>query len=806
MKKLILVFQMLSLIYIYHAAILSVAIDGTQAFTSIQTAIQASNNGDTVLVHPGRYFENVDFIGKSIILCSLEATTGDSTYISRTIIDGNRNGPCVAFLNAEQNATLRGFTLTNGTGYIANDEHTRGGGVLIRNTYMTGSSISLTNCEITGNYAGLGAGISSMNASLCLSGLNIHHNYSLAQGGGIHIVGASTIVPNIVFDPVNRCSVYENYGAAPVDVSIVDIPANLTIYLGKASINPPSTFYIGRHNNLSSLQQYHDTAVVQQAHRNEINRDFYVSPNGDDNNSGISPDEPMRTITRAMHLIASDSLDVKTVHVLPGVYDEGEGEQLYPIPIKSYTNLIGAGSELVTLTSSVTCTIGYPRFINARKAKHNTISGFTMTESVPSNRHPYANPSTQDQLYLNDVVITDIQTCERGAFRINIPRNVEINKLVIKNITTPYIVVDFNEVHDSKVSNSTFTNIHCTYVSDDPIFTGPAVMSFRVVDSFTFENNEVSNLSVQNDQDTFCISLWNPWGTEEVNVRVSNCLFDNIKTNEDRAILFGSNDYCNFQVSNCTFYNNYGSDAAVGLIGDVSMRNNIFCNPDAEHEIVMYAPSQFQSACNLDVDYSYIRGGEGGINNTSTFNTLSYGEHNLCTGPLFAGTDTGMENYLRLAPGSPCIDAGTPDAAGLSLLPYDLAGNRRIWNGRIDMGCYEFASEPWVAIDDPVVPELPALKISAYPNPFTAFTNLKVVLPSNQGNDKARATNASIDIYNIKGQRVKSIPLDPGKAGEQFSYWDGRDEAGRQCSSGVYLLDLKVNGIRELSKKVTLIR
>ena len=780
------------------ATTITVKQDGTGDYTLIQAAIEAANNGDTVLVHPGTYVENINYIGKSISVCSLEAIAGDSTYISRTIINGNRNGPCVAFLNAEQNASLRGFTLTNGTGYIANDEHTRGGGVLIRNTYMTGSSISLTNCEITGNYAGLGAGISSTNASLCLSGLNIHHNYSLAQGGGIHIVGASNIVPNIVFDPVNRCSVYENYGAAPVDVSIVDIPANLTIYLGKASINPPSTFYIGRHNNIPSLQQYHDTVIAEQAHRNEINRDFYVSPNGDDNNSGISPDEPMRSITRAMHLIASDSLEVKTIHLLPGVYEEGESAQLYPIPIKSYTNLIGAGSDLVTLTSSVICTIGYPRFINARKARHNTISGFTMTESVPSNRHPYANPSTQDQLYLNDVVITDIQTCERGAFRINIPRNVEINKLVIKYITTPYIVVDFNEIHDSKVSNSTFTNIHCTYVSDDPIFTGPALMSFRVVDSFTFENNEVSNLSVQNDQDTFCISLWNPWGTEEVNVRVSNCLFDNIKTNEDRAILFGSNDYSNVEISNCTLYNNYGSDAAVGLIGDVSMRNNIFYNPDAEHEIVMYAPSQFQSACNLDVDYSYIRGGEVSINNTSSYNSLNYGEHNLCTGPLFAGTDTGMENYLRLAPGSPCINAGTPDAAGSSLLPYDLAGNWRIWDGRIDMGCYEFGSEPWVAIDDPVlsVPDQLVL-MQNYPNPFNPSTTISYILPE--------ASEITLSVYNLKGQLVRTLVEGLKPSGLHQVVWDGKDKLNRQAASGVYFIRLQ-SGKTSKTRKMLLMK
>ena len=780
------------------ATTITVKQDGTGNYTLIQAAIEAANNGDTVLVHPGTYVENINYIGKSISVCSLEAIAGDSTYISRTIINGNRNGPCVAFLNAEQNASLRGFTLTNGTGYFTYSQFTQGGGVLISNTYMTGSSISLVNCNIHGNHAGMGVGVSSTNASLYLSGLNVHHNYGLESGGGILIVGSSTVVPSIVFDPVNRCSVYENYGVAPVDISVVDIPANITIYLNKASINPPSTFYVGRHNNLSSLQQYHDTVIAQQAHRTEINRDFYVSPNGDDNNSGISPDEPMRTITRAMHLIASDSLDVKTVHVLPGVYDEGEGEQLYPIPIKSHTNLIGAGSELVTLTSSSVCMLGIPSFIHSFKARHNTISGFTMTENVPSNRIPYLNLSYIEYLHLNDIVISDIQSSKYGAFFMDIPKNVEINKLVIKNITTPEVAVESNWVHDSKISNSTFTNIHSTYVSDDPIFTGLAVISFSVEDSFTFENNEVSNISVQNDQDTFCISLWNPWGTEEVNVRVSNCLFDNIKTNEDRAILFGSNDYSNVEISNCTFYDNYGSDAAVGLIGDVSMRNNIFCNPDAEHEIVMYAPSQFQSACNLDVDYSYIRGGEVSINNTSTYNSLHYGEHNLSEGLLFAGTSAGSGDYLRLAPGSPCINAGTPDAAGSSLLPYDLAGNWRIWDGRIDMGCYEFGSEPWVAIDDPVlsVPDQLVL-MQNYPNPFNPSTTISYILPE--------ASEITLSVYNLKGQLVRTLVEGLKPSGLHQVVWDGKDKLNRQAASGVYFIRLQ-SGKTSKTRKMLLMK
>ncbi|HQQ68505.1 MAG TPA: T9SS type A sorting domain-containing protein, partial [Candidatus Cloacimonadota bacterium] len=153
-----------------------------------------------------------------------------------------------------------------------------------------------------------------------------------------------------------------------------------------------------------------------------------------------------------------------------------------------------------------------------------------------------------------------------------------------------------------------------------------------------------------------------------------------------------------------------------------------------------------------------------------------------------------------------CINTGTVDTTGLNLMPYDLAGNWRIWGNIIDMGCYEYGSDPWVSNDDPTIPALQNGQLSAYPNPFTAFTNLKVILPSNKDNILPIVTTASIDIYNIRGQKVKSISLDPRKASEQLTYWDGRDDAGRMCSSGIYFLNLSVNGKRCMGKKVTLFR
>ncbi|MDD2228276.1 MAG: hypothetical protein PHY48_02565, partial [Candidatus Cloacimonetes bacterium] len=116
MNRVIMLTMLMLLTATVFAATLSVALDGSGQYSVIQDAIEAANSGDSVLVYPGRYIENIDYIGKSITVCSLEATTSDSTYISSTIIDGNRNGSCVAFRNAEQNATLRGFTITNGSG------------------------------------------------------------------------------------------------------------------------------------------------------------------------------------------------------------------------------------------------------------------------------------------------------------------------------------------------------------------------------------------------------------------------------------------------------------------------------------------------------------------------------------------------------------------------------------------------------------------------------------------------------------------------------------------------------------------
>ena len=110
-------------------------------YPSIQAAIDSAVPGDTVLVAPGRYYENIRFKGKGIVVASQFLHSRDAADIERTIIDGSRpahpdTGTVVRFVNQEDStAVLEGFTITGGTGTIWLDAKDlqyfrEGGGIL----------------------------------------------------------------------------------------------------------------------------------------------------------------------------------------------------------------------------------------------------------------------------------------------------------------------------------------------------------------------------------------------------------------------------------------------------------------------------------------------------------------------------------------------------------------------------------------------------------------------------------------------------------------------------------------------------
>ena len=212
-------------------------------FASIQSAIDYSQNGDTVLVQPGPYVENITFNGKNIVVGSLFLTTGDTSYISQTIIDGNQNGSVVTFNSGEDSLSLlSGFTIKNGATdfgggiYIDlcsprleylrianNTAYNRGGGLYLRHSNSFISNIVVKSNNATTNFGG---GIYTSDSNPLLLNVRITNNNTNGYGGGVYCSNSDIIIHNALIDN-NTASL--GFGGACFDYNSDPILSNLTI-------------------------------------------------------------------------------------------------------------------------------------------------------------------------------------------------------------------------------------------------------------------------------------------------------------------------------------------------------------------------------------------------------------------------------------------------------------------------------------------------------------------------------------------------------------------------------------------------
>ena len=125
---------------------------GSGFMSSIQSAIDASVDGDVIIVLPGTYIESINFKGKNITLRSatqqeledldfdFPGDAADFDIVAETIIDGNGASEVIALDSGEErDAEIKGLTVKGG-----------GIGIYVR----AGSQVTITNSIIESNSAG----------------------------------------------------------------------------------------------------------------------------------------------------------------------------------------------------------------------------------------------------------------------------------------------------------------------------------------------------------------------------------------------------------------------------------------------------------------------------------------------------------------------------------------------------------------------------------------------------------------------------------------------------------------------------
>ncbi len=123
-----------------------------------------------------------------------------------------------------------------------------------------------------------------------------------------------------------------------------------------------------------------------------------------------------------------------------------------------------------------------------------------------------------------------------------------------------------------------------------------------------------------------------------------------------------------------------------------------------------------------------------------------------------------------------------------------IAGNKLIasFEHSSDYGYFVVLDIQGVSIDDNTIAS-PEIVMSNYPNPFRGETKISFSLPKTE--------DVKLEIYNIKGQLVRTLINGQKSAGANNVVWDGSDDNGNEVTKGVYFYKIRC-GSYSVTKKM----
>ncbi|MBU2651098.1 MAG: T9SS type A sorting domain-containing protein [Bacteroidetes bacterium] len=234
----------------------------------------------------------------------------------------------------------------------------KGGGIYFWDSFINMEDVKITNNSMSGvvaSWGGRGGGIYGIDSDLNLKNVLVSNNKADYTGGGIFLESSSAMMEgvtvsynkayygggiyayywtNVIYDSLNRCNIYlneANYGN--------DIKTNGLVVVDTFTVLHPSKFHAEGDIEFDILH----------AKKEQAETDLYVSPGGDDENSGLTAEDPLKTIRFAELIIRADTASQHTIRLLEGIYGPSYNGEKMPVYIKDYISICGENTHGVIL-------------------------------------------------------------------------------------------------------------------------------------------------------------------------------------------------------------------------------------------------------------------------------------------------------------------------------------------------------------------------------------------------------------------------------------------------------------------------
>jgi hypothetical protein len=698
------------------------------------------------------------------------------------------------------------FTLC-GTRIRKNNATDRGGGI-----FIAGGEINLMDCRIEGNLAGKGGGIcfgGDLDQAHYLSHSTIAFNKA-DYGGGVGFENSGNL--DLAWDDLNRCNIYLNRAKySGHDLYCSDSTSLYPIVV--------DTFTLLNPGNRFAHKAFNFEFDILNGCGEPGDNDLYVSPEGSDLNSGVSFDDPLKTMTRAMFRASLDTIWPHHIYLAEGVYSASTTGEDFPVEMWEPVEVIGQGPGLTVVDGEHAY-----RLIVKNDRDTDVLRNMSLVAGSCTGDHGGAILSEGSGILELENIVLDTNTAYKGGAVYSDSTSLKFNNVMLSRNTAHYGagIYSINSPHlfkhvtlSGNISPYGYGGgayvYNCIADWNDVVFTGNSASyggGLYIIN--VFENSGYGTSFTGNQASNYggAINISSGLGTARNMSLVQN------RAKNGGAIRIGNS---NFYLSNMLLAENetmqngkgaaiyaYYSDLGLDLVtmagnlnpadnsgymitNDVELEmKNLLCWGNIPDRITVQNSNSIVEVAHCD-----LQGGQESIHMLG--GTLNWLEGNIDADPLFAGAG---DYPYQLTSGSPCIDAGTADTTGLVLPLWDLMGNYRLWDGNsdgdtvVDMGAYEFGSMG-VGIKELQIPNY-KFQIELYPNPASGEVFVSV-----NGQRLAVSGDLKLSVCDMFGREVKSIVFELSNQGELIKRMDVSD-----LPSAVYLVRVQAGGESAVRKLV----